>query len=638
MGSISREWLFALTISLSLLLVNLLVTPGVTGGGNGNDLPVPQSDILLDWDHYEGEFRYIYTEGGNLDPDTVTMDIREKNSGYRETLMTGDGSLYKEGSRIIGNSSLEPRDDQEYAITVRINGEPVADREFSTSGEEFVPTAGLYTYDMHMEMAENDDDFSLSMLMDMTATIENTEQYEETTMEGTLEMHSNDEGINIDMSGTADQMDKEASGIPIDSYMNMDLEGTFDYNDGLMSMSGDTRMRLSEENKLDTEQYFLMDGTWSMGTSGGTIYSEEQTVRFENHDNHNGESFDCMVQDSYFLRTDSGDEYENFTTNWNVREDGYTNTTVYFEYEEKENGDTTEEGSKYPENSPEPEDEDLDLSDIAELNGASPIVPVPGDVFVFPSEEDVDFTIRYEVSRAVTKNYAGRSFNALLLTGTAQGEGSGNSKLYISFDPEYEGLTLYFMQDLEWGSQTLMATFTITDVQADPSNEDDDELNLLLLLIPLVVILAIVGGAVAYRRRDLGDDAGDELWDQPLQTPVTGQQQTIATPGTAQPGYTQGQVAYQTQAGQVAYQTQGQVAYQGQEQRFDVGQGYATGGVFGTAATATNTVPATATNAPAVVAQAPPAATCPFCSGLAPFLPEYRYYYCANCQQYLELY
>ncbi len=597
--------LIVIGMGLSILLMNLTATATVTSGGGNDDnftqLPAPESDMLLEWDYHLGHYRYIFTEGRSLDEDDVTIEVK-RDGGGSETLATAFDNLHKDGDLIIGNSTIEPSDDEQFTITVVADGETLAEREFETSGEEFVPTVGKYSYEMEMEMVESAGDYTMSMEMDLIAEVETTDTYELVLMEGQVSMDMEDEGMELNLQGPVEQMSKESDGETVDSSMSMDLDGTFSYNDGWISMDGDAVMRMAEEDQMSTDQYMLMDGEWEGLGESGDFYSEEKTLRFENHDNHDGDSYDCMVQESYTMMTMGSDKNENFTTSWNVREAGFSNTTIYYEYEEKENGDTTEEGSEYPENSPVPDEEEFDLLDVMELEGATPVVPVIGDVFVGRSETEVDFAIRYEVTSAKGKTVGGQTYNTLIITGVAQGDGDGTGLIYVAYDDRLFGLTLYQETELSWSDQTLSASYTLVQAQVPESeDDDDDEFNILLLLIPLAIAVAVVGTLFVLRNRSDAMADVEEPWEQPVGTPQA-PQATQATQATQ---------SIQPQAQVPQYGPQGGHA------QYMPGQPYA------------------AQAAPAAAQL--PTATCPFCFSAAGFQPQYGYYYCHNCAQYLQL-
>ena len=600
--------MLVLGMGLSLLVASLPANATVTSGGGSGDgftpIPAPESEILLEWDYHLDRYLYIFNDGGDLDEASVTIEV-QGDDGPRETLASASDSLYREGDLIIGVSEIQPNDDQHFTVSVQADGDTMAVREFDTSGEEFVPTVGQYSYEMDMRVIESVEDYSMTMEMEVIAEIETTATYELVLMEGQLAMEMDDEGMTLELQGLVEQMSKESDGETVESSMTMDLDGTFSYDDGWISMDGDATMRTSEENQLMTDNYMLMDGEWSGMGDSGDFYVEEKTLRFEDHANHAGDSYDCIVLESYSLMTMGGDKQENLTTSWKVRESGYSNTTIYYEYEEKENDDTTDEGFEYPENSPIRDDDEYDVFDVVELEGATPVIPVLGDVFVGSSETDVDFAVRYEVDSAKGKSIGSRTYNTLIINGEVLGEGVGMGLIYICYDENLAGLTLYQEEHVSWANQTLTGSYTLIQAQVPSSDDgDDDELNLLWILIPLAIVLTGAGMAIIYRSRNQARaEEETEPWEQPPGTPQVTQ--------SIQP---------QAQAAQFGPQT-GHTPYMPMQQY----------------ATQPGTSQGIGVSEVAPAATQVPVATCPFCFSAAGYLPQYGYYYCQRCQQYLQV-
>lgn len=483
------------------LLANVIIVFSTVSGESATDQDGEK--INIQWDFYNEEYKYILNTTENYDINDITIEIKDKTNGTHENLSTNNKRIYKNGTKIIGNASFIPTNDHNYIITIKDKDTIVSERTINTTSNEFAYLEGIYVYNTKFLVEQNEEDEKMTMNMDLNAKIELNSSYEKMNMNGDISMdmetEDDDMTMTMELSGTAQMMDNESNGKKTEGQMSMDMGGTFhaEDDDG-MKMDGDVIMIMDEYNDLKTNQYMEMDGVWSYSGENGDIYIEEKTIDMEDHDNYNNTIFNCLVQDGYSLMTWDGNRFENFSTSWLVRESGYDNETIYFEYEEKENGETTDEGSDYPDNSPVPEVDEIDIMDVTEFIGVAPVNFEIGDVVIKKSETDIEYAIKHTVEGTEMKNYADRDFNCHRIGGQVIKGGNGTTLEFISYDSEYLGLEIREDVNLKWRNQTINITYylidykipnaTIDRVSPNPANEgqsvwfygngtDDNEIN-----------------------------------------------------------------------------------------------------------------------------------------------------------------
>ncbi len=456
-------------------LVLLLLLPSQSTVGSGGSSDPPGSDINVEWDFDRMEFRYHYQDSRNHDPDEIVVKIRDLTGDFHETLVSGDGAVGKNGSSFVAVSTLEPEDGHEYHVVFNKGDEVLAERSILASSREFIHGGSYLEYFMNYRISKVDGFETTNLEMELVAGMTSGKDYESMSASGNVEMKmesdDGEETMRIKMNGTVDMVETEREGELPTSNQAMNLSGSFLFSSENTNMNGTMEMRTGEENGLDTDSYLKMDGRWENGESNGSIFREKKTLRVEDHANQEGDVYTCLVLHSYQRMNRSGSSRENTTTSWEIREDGYDNETIYFDYQRKENGDTLESGSVYPGNSPVPEEEKIDILDIVETVGIWPANMVIGDVVVEPSETGADFAIRIEVEETVIRNIGKQEFNCFLLKGTVSKGGTGSIEQYICYDQEHEGFLIALEEDLGWGEQSLEATF---ELKSFPVQEDEE--------------------------------------------------------------------------------------------------------------------------------------------------------------------
>lgn len=573
------------SILVICLAIALLVPwqPSVTAS------PTPEpykSDITVEWDFDEKVFKYHYKGTQEYDLDDIVVMISDTTLSVDETLTHSEGELEKEDTEITGISSFEPVDGHNYSVVFRHKDLILAERSILTSANDFIYSEMTSEYNVKYHMVEVDGSETTTMDMDVVASIESKSNYEKMRLSGDVEMvmdsDDGDETLLFELEGEIEGAETKVDGKITESFMDMNMKGSFDMESGSMTMDGEMEMGTREENNLKVSSSMKMDGDWTSMGRKGTIFQEENTLRIEDHINRDGTNYNCLVQHGYFRMTDTGEELENTTTSWEVRESGYDNEVIYFEYEEKENGVTTETGSCYPEDSPIPEEEEIDIMDVSTTEGVGPSNMVVGDVVIESSETNVKFAIRYEVTGTGVKTIGNQDFNCYRISGVVSKGGSGTVEGYMCYDPDYDGVMVYLKEDYRWGPQQLETSFELKMFSGE--KEDDSILPIESeLLVPVIGGGILLIGLLGYVLLKKKDKSESRVGPAPGSVPVQALQ------------YQQPQPFQQT-----GFQPQQHSPYV----------------------------------QPPLTPQAPQY-NCPLCRNSLQFVPQHQRYYCWSCQRYV---
>ncbi len=247
------------------------------------------------------------------------------------------------------------------------------------------------------------------------------------------------------------------------------------------------QVRMVIENDIVIENYMFGKGTFSGSTidpntgsiipmEGNATYTTE-LLGFGFHENRAGDPYPCGIERNDLTLTgnsaipDSGAE-SNFpiemtivNTTWNVDPDRFSNNTIYYEYTSISNMADMEfhdSGSGYPEDSPEPKDTIVHISEALSLNLPRPRVFLAGDSMMFMSESGVILQLIIEQGDETTID--GENYETIVLNGTIGGSGGGYFKIRMVSSGKFTGLAVHTAEDYEWNSERLTAEVTLKEI------------------------------------------------------------------------------------------------------------------------------------------------------------------------------
>jgi len=448
----------------------------------------PAGDIFVDWDKtnyaYIVKFNDDVDSGkmeANITDETVTESDDNPHLGYE----AGNHSVLR-----IYSEDIVPIPGHILNITVTYedrNGDllEVANRVIEVMGQTTVPKGTVQaTYDLSMTSHKNgtDEESWMNISGDATTTYEDDE---------------------VNHSFVADDTDvwsTEIDGTSVSTMTGSLTEAVFNstmlYNEEVFSENsmeqavemvtydggtyvGSANMTVSQKvvNDLTMAIKYSMIGEMDFfGTMVNMSFVMNDTGEFEEHDNGDGETYDCIKVSSN--QTITGvfglppilpvDHYAivNNSISWQARYgENMTNLDIYSEYNssvyfinDSDNGKWeflfSEEGQGYID-----EDEDgdfnpdptiLDTDQITEFEGVAPRELKVGDRVTTKNEHGAEMS--FEVEEIVDKIVGSTTYKAARLNGTYGGiaELTGTVEVYIVAEGEYTGLLLENSETLEF--------------------------------------------------------------------------------------------------------------------------------------------------------------------------------------------
>lgn len=404
--------------------------PGDEGGGGGA-LAATSVDILVDWSPDAARYVIDVARGSVA---TATLSVRDDAGNEGETPIAPHAGTG--GAEYSVPSPIELVADREYTIELRVGDTVVASRVVRALNESLgAPGKSLKaTYDISMTMAE-----------------------------------AGDSRREMSLAGTA-VADKSAAGL----REAIQVGGTMVQEGDGMSMTIAVALEVDALDDVTERQLLTGDGEWVMdgeqGEGEGTVQLRQEFVTYEEKLDADGVAHRASktatsfeMQGDFVTQgipaqldgSESGFEWRRADTRdliWR-KSDGETVITV------------AGQPNRQPKHVDEPVpygDEQAPLIDAVRWEGPVPYPPRAGDSVVQHGLGGL--SVRYSVDETDALTIAGRTFEALLVTGVVSGA-QGNETWRLVAEGDLAGLLLTGHGRYERGDETFEVDATLREIE-----------------------------------------------------------------------------------------------------------------------------------------------------------------------------